>query len=149
MANFQFTDAQWRAYQAIPQGYSHRHWIEKTVNSWLAEHDRKEREMAWYEGLEAAVNADLGDYEVAPSVPRSPYTKHEPVEDHKAMQALKDIEFLWDWRVNKGQRFLEHGADVAVMRLILDGTPIQKIPGFEWVERDQEKEVSDGKPKGA
>ena len=34
-AGFRFTDAQWREFQNMPeQGYSHRHWLEHTFNSW-------------------------------------------------------------------------------------------------------------------
>ncbi len=55
-------------------------------------------------------------------------------------EALKDIRFLWDWRVNKGMAFLASSEDVAVMRLLLGGTPLEKIPNFEWVAKARAEE---------
>lgn len=58
----------------------------------------------------------------------------------QADQALKDITFLWDWRVNQGYPFLRFTEDVPTMRALLEKTPIEKIPGFEWVKEAREEE---------
>lgn len=61
----------------------------------------------------------------------------------KAQQALKDITFLWDWRVNQGYPFLRFTEDVPTMRSILAKVPIEKIPGFEWVAQARAEEAEE------
>lgn len=44
----------------------------RELDRWLDEHDRMERETAWYEGLTAAINFYLAPPEA--DAPRNPYT---------------------------------------------------------------------------
>lgn len=53
--------------------------------------------------------------------------------------AMADIEFLWSWRINKGEAFLKHPEDVRAMRELLAGVPLEDVKGFEWVAEARER----------
>lgn len=56
-----------------------------------------------------------------------------------ASQTVQDVEFLWDWRINQGFAFLVHPEDAETMRLLLAGSKLEDIEGFDWVAEAREQ----------